>query len=88
MSDRFESITSRAATTEDCEDCNDDGLCDRHWLVHEVHRLRGAIHTHREHLEAHREAARERHADLPGEDDLHGIHQDLWAAVEGRDTPV
>lgn len=86
MSRRLEQVTSRAATTDACDDCDDDGVCDHHWLVHEVHRLRQAIADHREKVRARERAAAERKADIPGTDDLHGIHQDLWAAIEGRDS--
>jgi hypothetical protein len=86
MSGRLEQVTSRAATTDACDDCDDDGICDRHWLVHEVHRLREAIATHREKVRAHERAALEHKAEFPGQDTVHGYHQDLWAAIEGRDS--
>lgn len=88
MADRLQDITSTNTSREACDDCAEDGPCEHHWLVEEVHRLRGAIRSHSDKVQAHRDAARERHASLAGEDDLHGIHQDLWSAVDGRDTPV
>ncbi|MBY5162688.1 hypothetical protein [Salsipaludibacter albus] len=89
MADRLQDITDSRESAADCEACDQDEPCDHHWLVSQLHHLRGAISDHQDRVHAHQAAARERHADFGGrDDDLHGIHQDLWATVGGRDTPI
>ncbi len=75
MSDRLQDIQSDRGTPEECDDCTGEEPCDHHWLMREVHRMRSAV-------EFHQQAARDMQG--RGERQVHGIDENLWAAVDAH----